>query len=51
LAGIEKMYGEFFKLGNKSYDIAACIHDFLTENQEAELELIDKLLLEEMDAE
>lgn len=51
LSGIEKISNEFFKLGNKSYDVAACIHDFLLENQDAEREMIDKLLLEEMENE
>jgi hypothetical protein len=48
IAGIEKMSNEFFKLGSKSYDIAACIHDFLIQNQDADTELIDELLIEEL---
>jgi hypothetical protein len=49
ISGIEKMYGEFYKLGSNSYDVASCIHDFLSENQDAEIELIESMLMEELE--
>ncbi|QMS85108.1 hypothetical protein [Candidatus Xianfuyuplasma coldseepsis] len=51
ISGIEKTFDEFYKYGNKSYDVASAIHDFLNTDINSEMLIIDELLLVELEEE